>query len=92
MNNKQLEESAVKIAEFTEYNNHTAAIIEVAGYIARRDGTSNLRTKKALHAIDDLHNYFGHCPPHLQELRQKIQVDLFEQLNPLELLTLKAGM
>jgi len=91
MNNKHLNESAAKIAELTAGNNHTGALVEVAKYIGKRDNLNTMPMIKALKAVSDLHSYFGDMPPHLDELRAKIQDTLFKQLNPLESLRIKAA-
>ena len=66
---------AHKLYELTDWNDHTGHVVYLA--------TKVVRDKKAAAAarhIETLHDFFGHMPYELGQVRDEIQKNLYDQL------------
>ena len=62
-----------KIANLTDRNNHTAAVIELATFL------NNTKAVKLLHAIETIHDIEGSMPSEVSKYRSSILKDLTDK-------------
>ncbi len=66
---------AQKLNEMTDYNDHTGHVVYLASKIVR-----DKKAASAARNIETLHDFFGHMPHELGEVREEIRQRLMAQL------------
>ena len=66
---------AQKLYELTDYNDHTGHVVYLASKVVR-----DKKATAAARHIESLHDFFGHMPFELIQIRDEIQKNLYDQL------------
>lgn len=73
--NTFLKDTIVIMQRNTDINNHTQARIVACDYLNKKDANNAKpnasRAKKILNAIDVIHNFLGHMPLEINDVRNK---------------------
>jgi len=75
-----------KVKEQTQLNDHTGALIAIAGYIVKKhkslEGIEKLI--KQFEAVKALHEFYGFLPENLRLIREDVKAQAFSLLNSSE--------
>lgn len=72
---EKLYEHAQKLYEMTDWNDHTGHVVYLASKVVR-----DKKAAAAARHIETLHDFFGHMPYELGQVREEIRQSLMSQL------------
>ena len=81
-----LRDTCLKVAVATRYNQHTAAIKHIAQHV------NDLRLVQCCEAVETLHNFYGHMPPALAQIRDELRDKALARLSPRDAESLNNSM
>lgn len=79
-------DTRLKVTAATDCNQHTTAIKHIAQHV------NDLRLVQCCEAVETLHNFYGHMPPALAQIRDELRDRALARLSPRDAESLNNSM